>query len=319
MRAVGISVRKPTWYGLTTVEQDMDLHTARKAAGLDWNPMLAPLSNAHTGVEVDSHQAVYRTDNKHNIGVVRSSYELISNDDYFDFIAGLGEVTGGIETMGSIHNGAKVFTTFRVDSWAPKGDSDNPVQDLMSVVTSHDGSVSLRILPRSLRIVCANTFTLAVSASQGDFGNDYTIKHTTMWKDRATDVRRKYVELVAAQQEARLVADVLSTRPIRLDEAERYFYDALPPLTDKSTETIVAQRDAEVKALVEMMEGPTGSGGTWWSAAQSVVEWYDWLRPRQPRDGDRRRERRINRTIAGFDADKDRAVEIALGRSGVLV
>lgn len=316
-----IAERKSPWASLSGVKPGMNLAQVREHAGLRWEPLEAPVVNMDTGQKLDSHKAIYRSDNDKSLGVVGKSYELISNTEYFEFVDFVTqEIELEIETCGSLYGGAKVYTCFKTGDWAPKGDADNQIGNYLSVVTSHDGTVSMRVLPRSFRIVCSNTFYSSIQrSSKNEAFNALSIKHAVNWKQRSKEVVIMFNELVAAQTNDRVYADFLSTMPLSSRRAHEYFDDVLPDVRPdvKNADKADEKRDETIDHLLDLMHGPTGAGSTYWSAYQAVVEQLDWFPRNKPRSNfHKRAESKMDRTMFRPEPIKEKALDMALEMAG---
>lgn len=309
MYVKGISLRKPSHYGLTTVAEAHSVVEARAASGLGWNPELSTVHD-EDGQVIKGFNVVRRNDDHKALAVVRDKYRVISNDAYFDLVEDVaGELGLDVETCGSINNGGKVFTSLaHGEVWGVVGD-ESPIASYISLVTSHDASTSLRILPRSVRIVCQNTFHSALAADQ----NLYVVRHTASWKDAVRKVRNAFVAAVSAQHEIEAVSEAMAKQELTAHALEDYFELVVPaPAEGPRKEAALARRQSDIQHLSVLMDGPTGAGRTLWSAFQAIAEWRDWTRRSQSRDFAKKRENLINRTVAGTDRVKDAAWRTAV-------
>ena len=171
--------QKLAWHGLGQVlNNPMDSATAMKEACLDWNVVQKNL--CHKIEKMDSIETVelpntignFREDTQELLGVVKGRYKPVQNQECFSFLDSLNQ--DGIvryETAGALGQGERIFMAAQMaGDW--KVGNDQVAQYLLCF-NSHDGSSSLEIIPTAVRVVCANTLSLARK------GKGFKMKHTT--------------------------------------------------------------------------------------------------------------------------------------------
>ena len=103
--------------------------------------------------------ATVRTDTMQSLGIVSPNYEILNNEDAFDFLDSLVEEGAHFETAGSYGtNGAKNIITMSTEGMNILGDDYKPYLLLQN---SHDGSKAVSISYVSLRIFCSNCLARA--------------------------------------------------------------------------------------------------------------------------------------------------------------
>jgi phage/plasmid-like protein (TIGR03299 family) len=176
---------EPAWHGLANVLFDKDEHiktsTMLDSAKLsNWNIQLEELV---TPTDYRTHRSSYyvtRTNPFDNgtdiLGVVGERYQIVQNEQLFEFGDNLLDGGASWESAGSIKHGTIVFGSlvipkeFTLDA---QGANDKTTTYLM-VHTSHDGSVAVQASITPVRVVCQNTLNLALGSTKQSF----KLRHT---------------------------------------------------------------------------------------------------------------------------------------------
>ena len=108
-----------------------------------------------------------------SLGIVSPNYEILNNEDAFDFLDSLVEEGAHFETAGSYGaNGAKNIITMSTEGMNILGDDYKPYLLLQN---SHDGSKAVSISYVSLRIFCSN----CLARARKGMVNEITIRHSS--------------------------------------------------------------------------------------------------------------------------------------------
>jgi len=114
------------------------------------------------------------------LGVVGDVYEVLQNHEAFDFFDILLKESGGrLQTAGAIGKGEKVWMLAKLpDVFYPlAGDG---VEKYLLGTTSHDGTTKTEVRFTDIRVVCQNTFNLAMQGSRGVI----SIRHTSNMRQK---------------------------------------------------------------------------------------------------------------------------------------
>ncbi|MBK8793329.1 MAG: DUF945 domain-containing protein [Holophaga sp.] len=158
----------------------------------------------------------YATINGHTqdvLGIVGEGYEVLQNKEAFDFFDILLNESGGkLQTAGAIGKGEKVWMLAKLPEvfFPLAGDG---VEQYLLGTTSHDGTMKTEVRMTAIRVVCSNTFNLALKGSRGVI----SIRHTTNMRQKlemAAMVLLRYKEHfdLAGDQFAKLAS-------VRVDDA----------------------------------------------------------------------------------------------------
>ncbi len=176
------------------------------------------------------------------------------------------------ETAGAVKNGRKVWILAKAPEGAMVG--DDRIDQYVAIVTSHDGTMNLRLLPTGIRIVCNNTLTWALQKGQDD---GFSIRHTGDVHEKlefATNV------LKATQYsfgEAVEIFNRMNDMRIEPAVAIRYWQQVIPSLA-KRNEGSNAWQTAFENIANAFMYGRGNRGETLWHAYNALTEWVDHIR-----------------------------------------
>ena len=158
-------VGKPAWHGLgTVVENAPTTMDAMRMAKMDFGVELSEPIVAHYGTWNDTTKpskfhATVRTDTEEVLGVVNKNYKIVQNSELFDIADALPNAK--VETAGTLFNGAQSYILMKDDEWAVNGNDE--MHEYLCLMNSHNGTLSLSALPTSIRVVCNNTLSWAIS------------------------------------------------------------------------------------------------------------------------------------------------------------
>jgi len=276
------------WHGLGRVLPDaFTTAEALEYAQLDWKVLQHKLVT-EGGQTVGDYVANVRSDTGDVLGIVGQDYHVLQNRDLATFV---DDVVGSadnvkLETAGSLRGGREVFMLARMESFdAVKGDE---VARYGLFSNSHDGSKRFRVLPTSVRVVCANTLGMALNSGRRD---GIAIKHCANMFDAIEEAR---AGLLAAQDEGKkfehLVRGLVS-RPMAQEELQSFFANVyqranrlkIPAKPSTESEARALRKATRVVGdWVALLEDDKqqlpGMAGTAWAALNAVTEWADHSR-----------------------------------------
>lgn len=147
-------------------------HSLLASADLNWDPEFRALITIE-GHEVasDVGRAVVRSDSGKAIGIVGSKYQIIPHRRLADLADALVGANGSLRygNAGHKHNGAQPFIQLKGSTRTVGQDvrgADVDVSDVITLITSHDGTLNASACYSANVIVCDNTFAHALSTSR---------------------------------------------------------------------------------------------------------------------------------------------------------
>jgi phage/plasmid-like protein (TIGR03299 family) len=272
------SLRQPAWHGLGTVFADeVNTNEMLKLAHLDnWNVRLEDVAIPESFESDKNYSFVTRTnpfDRTKNdvLGVVGERYVPLQNEDLFSFGDNLLDGGGRWETAGSIKGGRVVFGSIALTDGItldPDGRADK-IDNYLLINTSHDGSIAIQASITPVRVVCANTLNLALSAVSGkkDVKQTFKIRHTQTAEGKiavareALGLAHKYID------EFSTIANAM----IQTEITKQQFDDivqALYPAPTKDAKGSQKKHDGKIDLINSIYVG----------VANALTERLDWYR-----------------------------------------
>lgn len=264
-----VYVGETPWHGLGVKVDAITIADALRLAGLDWTVSLEPLVLASDTSSCDSldacraipARAVIRSSDGKVLAVVGLDYVPCQNSEKLAIIAPL--VASGvakIDTAGSLRGGRRVWLQADLGIGGEVTKGDDVTQRLL-VAGAHDGSMAVRIMETSTRVVCNNTLQLATGERGG-----VSIKHTRSVTERVAEMSRVVAESQAHFAVALESYRFLATRKVT-DSATRAYVKAVfaqrgqkPANATVATPTAIAYSLA-ADDIMPGMFGKSESGG----------------------------------------------------------
>lgn len=276
-----------------------DAQTSEEAitlARLNWEVGLWPVQAVSPDrlVTCKRYRATVRLDTNSVLGVVGTDYEPFQNRKAFEFMdAIVGEKLAMFESAGALRDGRVVWMLARIPGELQVAPEDE-IHPYLLLTNSHDGSMAVRMLPTTVRVVCMNTLNLALRQGQGA---GWSIRHYPSLYQRVEEAR-KALGLVSQRLdrfsvEVKLLCDKqLSTRQL-----VNYFGDLMPE-SEGGTDRQKANRDRTIHQFQANFENPTntllGIRGSAWAAYNAISEWADHQRSFRGADSVLRQQRQLD-------------------------
>lgn len=200
-------------------------------AGLDWEVKKTPVYT-DAGIEIPGYKANVRNTDGKVLGIVSDRYQIVQNKEAFEFTDKLvGETENGVvryETAGSLCGGKKIWLLAKMPT---KKILDDDIDPYMFFSNSHDGSGAIKVGMSPVRIVCANTLSMALNSAK----RQWSTKHMG-------DMDSKLAEAKMCLQLADKYMNSLAEEAERLAEAKLYkeqideILDEMFPIDDNATD-----------------------------------------------------------------------------------
>lgn len=173
------------WHGLgVRVDKAPSVEKMIKLAGLDWRVDRMPLFTAD-GTEATGFAALQRSSDKRILDVVGSQYKPVQNTDAFKFFVEFVEAGGAsMETAGSLRGGKIVWGLADLKVSFKMKNGNDRVKGYLLVASPHEQGKSLIIRFTTVRVVCNNTLTLALSKGTGESSaGTFKMNHRSLFDD----------------------------------------------------------------------------------------------------------------------------------------
>jgi len=187
------------WHGLgVKVDPAPSSAEAIKLAGLDWDVVQSPV--VVNGNEVAGYLANVRDSDGAVLGITSDKYKPVQNREAFDFTDAMIGAGCKYETAGSLKGGKLVWLLALTDSRKILGDE---IQQYLTFATGHDGKTPVKVFDTSTRVVCANTFQLAINGAK----RVWSFEHQNGVHERMDEFRvtmenaRQYMDMLEVRAE----------------------------------------------------------------------------------------------------------------------
>lgn len=303
-------VNETPWHGLgKKLTAAPTIAQAIEAAGLNWKVGLKDLQTVD-GTAVDA-KATYRETDGRILGVVGPRYVPLQNQTAFDWFQPFvdsGEVA--LHTAGSLHEGEKVWVLAELQKGNAEIVKGDEVAKFVLLSNSHNGTTAIRVGFTPIRVVCANTLSMA---HNDDASKLIRIRHTESAEKNLNKVR-EVMNLVNQEFEATAAQyRELAHKNFCQKDVRQYVNIILgceyTPEDEISTRTKNVRED-----ILSRIEGPKQSAanvrGTWWAAYNGVTEYFNY-------EHGRSNDNRIANLWFNPDNQSRRALKVALTLSGV--
>jgi len=304
------SAKETPWHKLGVVTKDaLNSRDALSQAGLDWTVSLRELAtfqednntDVSSLIDVPNYYASVRDSDDNVLGVVGSRYTPIQNMECFNFLDKVvDDSRAKYETAGSLHNGKVVWMLLNLNKDIVVGE-DKTLPYLL-LTNSHDGSSSIKGITTPIRVVCANTLSLAIK----NYNTGFSFRHTANAVTRVDEARKlleinyKYID--DFQIEVEKMIDKLLTRQ-QFDT----IIDSIYPLVELNSDgknSLAVARSAESRNKVEQLfmnpEFEEQKYSTW-ALINAVSNYEQWIAPVRKITHE---ERIANKTINGTQSPK---------------
>jgi phage/plasmid-like protein (TIGR03299 family) len=298
---------EPAWHGLANVlfdkEEHINTQTMLDSAKLsNWDIQLEEIGYPENYRSDKTNYFVTRTnpfDNgKDVLAIVGSKYQVVQNEQLFDFGDNLLDGGASWESAGSIKGGRVVFGSLVIPKEIvldAEGANDKTITYLL-VHTSHDGSVSVQASITPVRVVCQNTLNLALKGAKQSF----KLRHTQSIDGKIAMAREAlgmsfaYMDTFADEAKALFEKEV----------TEKQFIDivkAIYPKPDKdATKAQLTKWDNKMVLLSDLYNNsPTNANikGTAWGVFNALTERLDYFKQERKNNLENRLA-----SASGFDA-----------------
>ncbi len=323
----------PAWHGLGKVyDKPMTSLEALQGAGLDWDVIQKDVFQLTSEIpfvnrtlsdysQIDGFKLNCRSDTKAVLGMVSDHYKIVQNTEAFQFLDELVENHEMLyESAFSIRRGKKVVLLAKMPGVREVVEGDQLI-DYILLSLGHDGTEAIQFGPTSVRVVCANTYAMALQEGRT---RGLSIRHSGNIKEKLTQARS--ILALANDQFAQYAEIGTQLAQQRLTKEEwKIYLNLLCPELDPLDPDYTARRARKVddtRLNIEdafRNERQDTAPESAWSAFQAVAEVVDHM-PRKGRGVLAKAEARFNTCLSGVGQDlKERAFKAACNVAGIAV
>ena len=274
-RANAAFARKSAWHNLgVVVPEAMATEDAIRHAGLDWEATLrdvAYMSGEGQAILIEGKRAVVRQDTGKVLGVVGMTYQPVQNRELAAFMDALIGAGAKYDSAGSLYGGKKVWFNVRVADCFEVIPEDI-VQPYLTVMNGHDGTTRLTAIATATRVVCANTFQLALDTA--DRNRTISIRHDGRLMDNVQRAKETLGLVYSAAERYQIEAAAVAKVRLNKEQLAAFFVEQV--------DMIGGSEDSKKMNMLAMTWGLRndrnnlrGMEGTAWQAYNVLSEFID--------------------------------------------
>jgi len=276
----------------------------RKAAGLDWEVISAPvqytIEQKHLGtipmvpagkvgtVQVPSRKALLRSDTYDMLSIVSDRYVVAQPSKVFGFFNELmGQQGLTMEVAGALKGGKRIWALGRMDDTFVLHGQDE-VKPYVLMATSYDAAMATQAMLTTVRVVCNNTMTYAGAYESGESAGRYSVPHNQEFDITAAHGKLGLNE--AAWMEYKRNMENLARFTVTPEQALEFFYtiagqgDGIVRNGENGTIVTFPEPSRVVKQYIQAYkQGPgahmTSANGTAFGLLNAVTYYQDHLAP----------------------------------------
>jgi phage/plasmid-like protein (TIGR03299 family) len=275
------------WHGLgTEIDDATNFWDAFKLAGLDWEVETEPLyrmgaADQVVGEEVKAQAAVRTSDNK-VLGVVGPRWTPLQNRDAFQVFEPLidsGDMR--LHTAGSLRGGERVWVLCQLGLENTEIVKNDEIAKFALLSNGHDGKLAVHFGFTPIRVVCANTESMARSSKASKL---IRIRHHRFVKNNVEKLRDI---MNLADQEFEATAEqyrFLASKQINATDLHKYVKIVLDVHQQEEDELSTRTKNiiGKVEEFFLLGKGNDlpGVNGTYWAAYNGVTEYLNYEKGR---------------------------------------
>lgn len=257
------------------------LETALKLSGLDYTVEKKPLQfmsetetvwngqsvKVSAPFPIENMFATVRSDNNQFMGIVGKGYEILQNQEAFDFLDSMVLSGAKFETAGSYGtNSAKNFITMSTEPMKILDDNFLPT---MMFLNSHDGTKSIQVMYINVRIFCSNCIARAKKGAE----NSINIRHSRSMRDKMDIAREVLLAQTNYFEALKKEAEKLAVKPFSKEAFESLARE-LFPVKEEDSEIVQIRNLAKVEQLLTAyrQDDLANFNNTAWGAIQAVAD-----------------------------------------------
>ncbi len=296
---------KPAWHGLGTVFPGLLSPLRVFAEGVGHRDILE-VPVLLNGLTLPNQKGLVGLTSKGvqvPLAVVGEGYGVLKSETMYRILDEVYKGQAVVDAAGTLRNGQREWVLVKREAWSAKAGDSVLTFDLW--LNRHDGSGCFELHRTNVRVVCANTWKLAVAGGNRVFGVRHT-RNVAQGVQAALEVLG-YVDEAEVKQ--RRAAQRMAEAAFSATEAARAF-NVLLGIREGAEISTRTQNQA--KELNRLFRSGTGNlGKTRWDAFNAVTEFVDHARSSRVSEGRSEGEVRFESVLLGSgDALKAKAFDL---------
>lgn len=262
------------WHGLGQyVSPDASLEEWMKEAKMEWEIKRAPVQYMNGEIhEFPEHHVLYRSDTNAPLSVVGNNYKIVQPIKMIEFFRSLVEQEGfSIETIGALKGGRRIWALAKTNIENDVMGSDR-LKGYLLLVTTCDGTLATTAKFTSVRVVCWNTQSIALSEQ----GAQVKVRHNCVFDPHKV---KGQLGLIGSSAFDKFLGNMRGLTKVKVSEtdARQILTTVLPVPTGlkKVEETFGFQKILHLFNGGAMGSHLPGNQGTAWGLLNAVTEYSD--------------------------------------------
>lgn len=241
------------------------------------------------------------------LGTVGPKYVIVQNREAFGFFDNIvADDLAIYESIGVLNGGTTMFIVAKLPRqfWIV----DDLYDQYVTLTNSHDGTRALRVFVTPVRVVCQNTLNFALKKISADVA----LRHTKNVHQRMLDSAEILGLADKKFQAVQAMFEQLAAKPISAPLFDQYVTDVFPSTGESANQRTRDHRDAVIGFFDAETNRTPQISGTWYAAAQAVVEYVDHSMVTQSNRPDQGTYRATEALFGGGARVKSRALSLAV-------
>ena len=303
---VVLGSNKPAWHGLGTVFPGLLSALRVYAEGVGHRDILE-VPVVLNGLTLEGQKGL--------VGITSSGAQVplsVVGDNYGVFKSStmyklLDEVYGGravVETAGSLRNGKREWCLAKAGDWDVTSGDKVLSYDLW--LNRHDGSGCFELHRTNVRVVCSNTWKLAVGSGRARV---FGVRHTVNIEAGVREAMGLLQRVNDAEAVERSKARTMAMSSMNADQASKVFRTLLGVTDGEKLSTRTSNQLEELNTLFR--HGTGNAGRSSWDAFNAVTEFIDHSRSNRVTSGRSQQEVKFESVLLGSgDSLKAKAFDL---------
>lgn len=217
--------------------------------------------------------SLVRDDNDFILDSVSAEWNIVQNDECFDFIEQFNkESKSKISTAGVLNEGRIVWALSKVNESFDLFKGKDQIDSYLLFTVPQMYGRSTTVMSTPVRVVCQNTLQLALSQKSEHM---VKINHRKVFD-------KEFVRTTLGLNKNRLTsykeaAEFLSSKKANKKQASEFFAKLFPLTSNKKKEEQLSRNAILLSEIVETQPGSEFGKGSWWQAFNAVTYATDHL------------------------------------------
>ena len=254
-----------------TLEETLMPEVVLQKAGMDWDIKRSRVRFGDGTQLFEDHHVLFRSDTKEPLAVVGKKYQIVQPRHFImDFLSPILSATGfRLHTAGTMFGGKRFWALASIGEGATIMGANDKVDGYLLLSTSADGTLATSARFTTVRVVCNNTLSMALSTKSA---SDVKVSHRTAFDPVA--VRAQLGIVTGAFGQFIDASRKLALTTVNLKEAKELTAALL--IDSKTVTKADVEASSGFKSILSLFDHGKGNHGeTAWDWVNGVTEYVD--------------------------------------------